>query len=144
VTAQAAVGTTRPAPVAATGATAVRATQAGRRSAFHWALSGSSTAGREATSSDEAGGRLSCRFQARDLHLVLAPGSRGTTGRFTVLLDGRPPGVDHGVDVDDEGHGAITGPRLYQLVRRRGAVIESSVEIEFLDPGVEVCAFTFG
>jgi thiol-disulfide isomerase/thioredoxin len=111
----------------------------------HWALSGSWTAGRETTSSDGTGGRLSCRFQARDLHLVLSPGaSRAGTGRFSVLLDGRPPGIHHGVDVDDEGHGTIAGPRLYQLVRRQGAVTESTVEIQFLDPGVHVYAFTFG
>jgi len=109
-----------------------------------WAVSGRWTVGRESTSSDEAGGRLSCRFHARDLHLVGAPGGRGSTGRFSVLLDGQRPGADQGFNTDERGHGTITEPRLYQLVRRQGAVSESTVEIEFLDPGVEVYAFTFG
>jgi thiol-disulfide isomerase/thioredoxin len=110
----------------------------------HWALSGSWTIGSESTALNESGGRLSCRFQARDLHLVVAPAVRGSAVRFRVLLDGRHPGADHGIDVDISGHGTITEPRLYQLIRRRGPVTDSTVEIEFPDPGVEVYAFTFG
>lgn len=110
----------------------------------HWAVSGTWTVGRESTASHDAGGRLTCRFHARDLHLVVAPARPGAAVRFRVLLDGRPPGADHGIDVDTAGHGSITEPRLHQLVRRRGAVDSSTLEIEFLDPGVEVFAFTFG
>ena len=78
------------------------------------------------------------------LHLVLAPAQPGTAVRFRVLLDGRSPGADHGIDVGTTRHGIITEPRLHQLVRRRGAVVSSHLEVEFLDPGVEVFAFTFG
>jgi hypothetical protein len=34
--------------------------------------------------------------------------------------------------------------RLYQLVRQTGAVAAREVEIEFLQPGAQVYAFTFG
>ena len=110
----------------------------------HWALSGSWTVGRESTGSRQAGALLACRFHARDVHLVMAPATRGATVRFRVSLDGRQPGADHGLDVDASGHGTMTGPDLHQLLRRRGAVTESTVEIEFLDPGAQVYAFTFG
>jgi thiol-disulfide isomerase/thioredoxin len=109
----------------------------------HWSLAGSWTIGAESSSSQEPGGRLSCRFHARDLHLVVAPPA-GATVRFRVQLDGRDPGTDHGLDVDSAGFGTITEPRLYQLLRRRGAVTSGTAEVEFLDPGVSVYALTFG
>jgi cytochrome c biogenesis protein CcdA len=34
--------------------------------------------------------------------------------------------------------------RLYQLIRQKGAVEDRTFEIEFLDPGVQAFAFTFG
>jgi hypothetical protein len=34
--------------------------------------------------------------------------------------------------------------RLYQLVRQKGKEEDRTFEIEFLDPGVQVFAFTFG
>ena len=64
--------------------------------------------------------------------------------RFRVLIDGRLPGPDHGLDIDRLGEGTLTEPRLYQLVRRAGAVTDSTVDIQFLDSGVQVYAFTFG
>ncbi len=110
----------------------------------HWAVSGTWTVGRESTASEEPGASLACRFHARDLHLVMAPAAAGSAVRFRVSRDGRQPGADHGADIDPEGRGTVTGPRLYQLLRRRGRVTDSTCEIEFLDPGVEVYAFTFG
>jgi thiol-disulfide isomerase/thioredoxin len=101
------------------------------------------TAAERSVSSAEPGGRLSCRFHARDLHLVVAPPA-GAQVRFRVRLDGRDPGPDHGTDVDDTGHGTVTEPRLYQLLRRRGAVTSGTFEAEFLDPGAAVYALTFG
>ncbi|MGY1608121.1 redoxin domain-containing protein [Geodermatophilus sp. SYSU D00700] len=109
----------------------------------HWALTGGWTIGREAAVAEEAGARLSCRFHARDLHLVVAPPA-GAAARFRLSLDGRPPGADAGDDVDASGEGEVTGPRLYQLVRQHGAVGSRTVEIEFADPAVGVYAFTFG
>ena len=64
--------------------------------------------------------------------------------RFRVHLDGQPPGAAHGTDVDDQGNGTLTDPRLYQLVREPGPVSDRAFEITFLDPGVHAYAFTFG
>jgi thiol-disulfide isomerase/thioredoxin len=110
----------------------------------HWALSGDWTVEREAAVSNDRGGRIACRFHARDLHLVIAPPARGAGARFRVLLDGEPAGADHGLDLDERGEGTVTDPRLYQLVRQQGPVRERSFDIEFLDPGVRACVFTFG
>jgi hypothetical protein len=38
----------------------------------------------------------------------------------------------------------VTSQRLYQLLRVKGDVADRTFEIEFLDPGVEAFAFTFG
>ena len=64
--------------------------------------------------------------------------------RFRVTIDGQPPGAAHGGDVDDAGNGMAREQRLYQLIRQTGPIRDRRFEIEFLDPGVEVFAFTFG
>ena len=109
-----------------------------------WALAGDWTVSAENAALDRAGGAISYRFHARDLHLVLGPRADGGSVRFRVLIDGRPPGEDHGVDTDADGNGTVTGQRLYQLVRERGTVTDRDFSIEFLDPGVHAFAFTFG
>jgi Thioredoxin like C-terminal domain len=110
----------------------------------HWALSGDWTVKRQAVALNQAGGRILYRFQARDLHLVMGPAGPGSPVRFGVHLDGQPPGAAHGTDVDDQGNGTVTDPRLYQLVRQPGPVTDRTFEITFLDPGVQAYAFTFG
>ncbi|HYS70212.1 MAG TPA: hypothetical protein VEM14_08225 [Gemmatimonadaceae bacterium] len=45
---------------------------------------------------------------------------------------------------DEQGNGTVTEQRLYQLIRQPKPIAERSFEIEFLDSGVEVFAFTFG
>ncbi len=109
-----------------------------------WALAGEWTVGDETAVLDGAGGSITYRFQARDLNLVLAPPASGAPVRFAVKLDGQPPGDAHGLDVDESGAGAVDEPRMYQLIRQRGAVAERSFEITFLDPGVRAYVFTFG
>lgn len=84
------------------------------------------------------------RFHARDLHLVLGPTKDGKPIRFRVTLDGTPPGDDRGVDVDSNGNGTVQEHRLYQLIRQKGPVEDRTFTIEFLDPGVQAFAFTFG
>ena len=64
--------------------------------------------------------------------------------RFRVLIDGQPLGAAHGIDIDDQGYGTVTEQRLYLLIRQPGPVTDRQFEIEFLDPGVEAFAFTFG
>jgi len=110
----------------------------------HWSLSGDWTIGDQAVTANTAEGRIACRFHARDLNLVMGPAARGAPVRFRVLLDGQPPGAADGVDADDQGHGTIAEPRLYQLIRQPGPVTERTFEITFLDPGVQAYAFTFG
>ncbi|MEO5812819.1 MAG: cytochrome c biogenesis protein DipZ [Rhodanobacter sp.] len=109
-----------------------------------WALAGRWIVHDENAQLDRVGGRITYRFRGRDLHLVLGPGSAGKPIRFRVTLDGKPPGVDHGTDTDAEGNGTITEQRLYQLVRQASGSGERLFEIEFLDPGVQAYAFTFG
>jgi len=98
----------------------------------------------QATTANTAGGQIAYRFRARDLHLVMGPAAPETSVRFRVLLDGQPPGAAHGTDLDGQGHGTVTGQRLYQLIRQPGSVTEHTFEITFLDPGVQAYAFTFG
>jgi cytochrome c biogenesis protein CcdA/thiol-disulfide isomerase/thioredoxin len=108
-----------------------------------WSLEGSWTISRQSGRLDSAPGAIAYRFHARDLHLVLGS-STGLPVRFRVTIDGKPPGADAGVDVKPDGSGAIVGQRLYQLVRLKGDVRDRTFRIEFLDPGVEAFAFTFG
>jgi thiol-disulfide isomerase/thioredoxin len=113
-----------------------------------WALSGDWTMGREAIvlnkGSNKANGRIVYSFHGRDLHLVMGPDVPGMPVRFRVLIDGQPPGAAHGVDVDAQGNGTITEPRMYQLIRQPGPIIDRQFEIEFLDSGVQALSFTFG
>jgi len=110
----------------------------------HWALAGAWTVKGQASVLHQLGGRIASRFHARDLHLVMAPTTPGTSIGFRVLLDGQPPAAAHGTDVDERGAGAVTEPRLYQLIRQPGLVAEHTFEIAFLDSGVAAYAFTFG
>ena len=110
----------------------------------HWALAGDWTIGRQATVLNAPDGRIVHSFQARDLHLVLAPTRDDQPVRFRVSLDGEPPGAAHGVDTDEQGEGTVTEPRLYQLIRQRTPVAQHTFEISFLDPGVRAYVFTFG
>jgi thiol-disulfide isomerase/thioredoxin len=110
----------------------------------HWALAGNWTIQDEAARLDMAGGRMACRFQARDLNLVMGAAAPGTPTQFRVLLEGQPPGPDHGTDVDEHGSGTFAEPRLYQLVRQQGPVTERTFEITFSGAGAEAYAFTFG
>ena len=108
-----------------------------------WALSGDWMARSDAVALNKPNGGIAYRFHARDLHLVMGPATPGTSIRFRMLIDGKPPGEAHGIDVDEQGNGNVTEQRLYQLVSQPKAVIDRQFEIEFLDPGVEAFAFTF-
>jgi len=75
---------------------------------------------------------------------VMGPAASGASVRFVVKLDGRAPGENHGVDTAPDGTGTVTWPRMYQLIRQKGAIVDRTVEIEFLDPGIAAYVFTFG
>jgi cytochrome c biogenesis protein CcdA/thiol-disulfide isomerase/thioredoxin len=115
-----------------------------RLSLNQWALGGSWKLGEESAVLQSVPGKIVFRFHARDLHLVLGPSKNGKPIRFTVKIDGTAPGDDHGADTDASGAGTVQGNRLYQLIRQKGAVEDRTFEIDFLDPGVEAFAFTFG
>jgi cytochrome c biogenesis protein CcdA/thiol-disulfide isomerase/thioredoxin len=109
-----------------------------------WALAGDWTIGGERAAANEANARIAYRFHARDLHLVLGPAADGKPVRFRVTIDGKAPGADHGADIDDQGNGTVSEQRLYQLVRQSKPDADRQFEIEFLDPGAQAFAFTFG
>jgi cytochrome c biogenesis protein CcdA/thiol-disulfide isomerase/thioredoxin len=108
-----------------------------------WAFEGGWLVGKESARSTRPGAKIHYRFHARDLHLVLGSPS-GKPVLFRVTLDGKPPGADAGGDIAPDGTGVIKGERLYQLIRNKREVRERNFTIEFLDPGAEAFAFTFG
>jgi cytochrome c biogenesis protein CcdA/thiol-disulfide isomerase/thioredoxin len=108
-----------------------------------WSLEGAWHDGRQSARSLAPGAKISFRFHARDLHLVLGPAT-GKPVRFRVTLDGEAPGGDAGVDIGPNGMGVVKQQRLYQLVRQRGSVKDRTFTITFLDHGVEAFSFTFG
>ncbi|CAG9166228.1 cytochrome c biogenesis protein DipZ [Cupriavidus pampae] len=109
-----------------------------------WGLTGNWKIGKEEATLGQASGSIVYRFHARDLHLVLGPSADGKPVRFRVTIDGKAPGTSHGTDVAADGGGTVTEQRLYQLVRQSGDVRDRTFAIEFLDPGVQAYAFTFG
>jgi cytochrome c biogenesis protein CcdA/thiol-disulfide isomerase/thioredoxin len=109
-----------------------------------WGLAGDWTISGERAVLNKKGGRIVYRFHARDLHLVLGPAPNGKPIRFRVTIDGEAPGDNHGADVAADGQGIVAWQRLYQLVRQSGAITDHTFEIEFLDPGIQAYAFTFG
>ncbi len=110
----------------------------------HWALSGDWTIESGASVLNGDGGGIEFRVHARDVHLVLRGRERGMSVPFRVLIDGEPPGDAHGLDVDEDGHGMVAQPRLYQLLRERGSITDRTFEITFLATGIEAYVFTFG
>ncbi len=109
-----------------------------------WGFTGRWKIGAQSAVADSVKAGIVYVFHARDLHLVLGPAQSGRAVRFRVTLDGKPPGDDHGADIDAQGFGTINGERLYQLIRQKGAIAERRFRIEFLDAGAQAYAFTFG
>jgi hypothetical protein len=110
----------------------------------HWSLSGGWRIGSAAVRLNQPDGSISYRFLARDLNLVMGPPATDKPARFTVLLDGGPPGPAHGVDIDGHGNGTAEYQRMYQLIRQPEPIRDRRFEITFPDPGVEAFVFTFG
>jgi hypothetical protein len=109
-----------------------------------WALSGPWRVDGEKAVATATGAMIVFRFHARDLHLVLGPGDARHPARFRVTIDGRPPGADHGTDVQPDGSGSVSEQRLYQLLRQSDAAADHTFAIEFLDADVQAYSFTFG
>jgi thiol-disulfide isomerase/thioredoxin len=115
-----------------------------RPSLNQWGLSGSWNVAAEGAVLEAAPGKIVFRFHSRDLHLVLGPTKSGKPVRFKVRLDGAAPSDNSGSDSAPDGGGEVREPRLYQLIRQKGQIKDRTFEIEFLDPGVQAFAFTFG
>ena len=109
-----------------------------------WSLGGGWVQRPEYLEATDAGGTIRMRFHARDLHLVLGTGDSGRPIPFRITVDGHAPGPDHGVDVDEQGRGEVTGERLYQLVRAQDTVADHTLEIRFDGAGARAWVFTFG
>jgi thiol-disulfide isomerase/thioredoxin len=109
-----------------------------------WALAGDWTVGRRAAVCDAVDANMVFRFHARDVHLVMGPRLRGSPVPFQVLIDGHPPNNAHGLDVDEDGRGTVVHQRLYQLIRKRGSIADSTIQISFPVGGAEAYCFTFG
>ena len=109
-----------------------------------WALDGEWDIEPGAVVSGGPGARIAFRFHARDVNLVLRPRDEGAQIPFRVLVDGAEPGDVGGLDLDGEGRGAVSEPRLYQLIRGGDTSVDRTFEIEFAAPGAEAYVFTFG
>ena len=109
-----------------------------------WGLAGDWKIETGVSVSNGAGCRLAYRFHARDVNLVLRVPANGAAVAFQVRLDGEAPGGAAGLDVDAAGSGAVSEPRLYQLIRERDPIRDRTFEIEFDAPQVEAYVFTFG
>ena len=115
-----------------------------RLSLNQWGLAGNWTMKGGAAALNEANGKLVYRFHARDVNLIMGVPPGAQPVRFTVKVDGQPPGAAHGTDIDDQGNGTAARRRTYQLVRLQTRIADREFEIQFAEPGVEVFCFTFG
>lgn len=109
-----------------------------------WGLAGDWTVKGKAVVLNKASGRIVYRFHARDVNLIMGPPPGSPPVRFTVKVDGKPPGAVHGTDIDEQGNGTAARQTTYQLLRQQGRIADREFEIEFAEPGVEAFAFTFG
>jgi len=115
-----------------------------RLSLNDWALAGNWIIAPDAVQLQKPNGRIAYRFHARDVNLVMGANLRGRVVKFRVLVDGKAPDTAHGADVDTQGFGSVSEPRLYQLIRESEPIVDRLFEIEFLDEGVQAYSFTFG
>ena len=108
----------------------------------YFALGGTWTVGYEyARPAPKA--KLSFRFDAAEVFLVMRPKTKGVAGGFRVILDGKPLSVDNAGEDVKNGVVKVDVDRLYKLIKLTAAG-EHTLELEFLDGTIEVYAFTFG
>jgi thiol-disulfide isomerase/thioredoxin len=109
-----------------------------------WALAGDWTVKGGAAVLNKPDGQIVYRFHARDVNLIMGVPPGAQPVRFTVKVDGKPPGGAHGTDIDEQGNGTAARQRTYQLVREQERIADRDFEIRFAEPGVEAFCFTFG
>jgi hypothetical protein len=54
------------------------------------------------------------------------------------------PGPAQGADVDQQGYGTVSEPRMYQLIRQTKPIGDRTFTINFLNSDGEAFCFTFG
>ena len=86
---------------------------------------------------------LNYNFTADKVFLVLRPG-KNSSATVRVLLDGKVVNLERaGADVTD-GIVNVDTDRLYNLIDLKGNAGSHTLKLEFLTPGIEAFAFTFG
>jgi thiol-disulfide isomerase/thioredoxin len=116
----------------------------GKLSLNQWALAGDWTVKGGPVVLNKPDGQIVYRFHARDVNLIMGVPPGAQPVRFTVTVDGKPPGPAHGTDIDEQGNGTAGRQRTYQLVREQQRITDRDFEIRFAGPGVEAFCFTFG
>jgi cytochrome c biogenesis protein CcdA/thiol-disulfide isomerase/thioredoxin len=87
--------------------------------------------------------QLMYHFDATNVYLVMRPKTKGIPGNVQVLLDGNVVGADDaGADVVN-GVVMVDTDRLYHLIKL-STQGEHMLQLKFLDPNLELYAFTFG
>lgn len=109
--------------------------------ADHWALSGDWKIGSENSVSTSAGAKLNLDFNARKVFLVLGSVS-GKPIDVKLSLNGKSVGAAAGKDAPS-GKLMVDRNTLYELIDQR-EMKRGVLEIEALQPGLEIYAFTFG
>jgi hypothetical protein len=90
-----------------------------------WGLAGNWTVKGRAAALNEPNGKVVYRFHARDVNLIMGPPPGSHPVRFTVKVDGKPPGVAHGTDVDDR-----TGRQLVRGRTNSCPFLQKRIEID--------------
>ena len=87
-------------------------------------------------------GKIRYHFKSNKVNLVVHPGS--LPAKMSVRLDGQVVKDNQAGSDVKSGNVEVGEPRLYQLINLGPKEEEHIVEIEFLTPGIQAYAFTFG
>lgn len=91
-----------------------------------------------------AGSKIVFLAEASAVNLVMK-GPNGKPAEVVTRIAGRTPGKRKaGGDVRPDGRLTVSEPRLYHLIDLNGNYEDFLFEIEFMEPGTEAYAFTFG
>jgi len=87
---------------------------------------------------------LALNFNAENVFLVMRSGSAKQNVHVKVYIDGKlVDSKDAGADVKN-GEVTVDTDRLYHVLKVSGGVSNHLLKLEFLTPGTECYAFTFG
>jgi cytochrome c biogenesis protein CcdA/thiol-disulfide isomerase/thioredoxin len=108
-----------------------------------WSLGGQWTIGPKQSVASGLDSKLSFRFSAKEVYLVLSGGAEQKSGK--VLLNGLPVTSTNNAGDDVSGEGVISPgkPRLYKLIKSDSFIKDGLLELT-LPAGTSVNAFTFG